>query len=456
MLETEHGRAGLGAKQRAILAAAERVFIAQGFRRGRVDAIAAEAAVSKQTIYNHFGDKEALVLAVIQAAQGQGAGTRPILPGDVGPEPADVDAAFVEVGKALIAALLRPDLAALRRMVNVEAPRYPDLRTAWVAGGPLRAFEWMSGFLSGLVDRGDLEIEVPIRAVGQLVALVGTPVQELSMWGTRPVGDDVLDEVARVETATFLRVYGTRPRPLLAGPRLAALTTASWAEPGPPEPATGRLAHHRAILDAAGATFLEAGYDGAGVDAIADRAGVSKQTIYNHFGDKQHLFVAAVQAAQRSAQSNLDPLLLELAGVPRDVEQTLRDCCAGVARLATDPRLTALRNLLMFEIPHHPELRRAWSGGGAGPLARALATYFARLAALGALSVPDPTRPAAELLALVASEARSLAEWGGRGLDEAALEMVTEGAVEFLLSAYGGGRPAGLAGARRIGPASAT
>src|SRR3954466_113264 len=53
----------------------------------------------------------------------------------------------------------------------------------------------------------------------------------------------------------------------------------------------------QAILDAATAAFLRHGY-AASVDDIAAVAGVGKQTVYRHFGDKQALFLAAVAAAR--------------------------------------------------------------------------------------------------------------------------------------------------------------
>src|SRR5215510_13880529 len=52
-------------KREAILDAAFRVFAEQGYDQAGVDAIAAEAGVAKATIYNHFGDKESLLRAII-------------------------------------------------------------------------------------------------------------------------------------------------------------------------------------------------------------------------------------------------------------------------------------------------------------------------------------------------------------------------------------------------------
>jgi AcrR family transcriptional regulator len=54
------------AKQDAIVAAATRLFSHYGYRKTTVDLIAHEAEVAKPTLYAHFGDKEAIFVAVCQ------------------------------------------------------------------------------------------------------------------------------------------------------------------------------------------------------------------------------------------------------------------------------------------------------------------------------------------------------------------------------------------------------
>src|ERR1700722_19192432 len=48
------------------------------------------------------------------------------------------------------------------------------------------------------------------------------------------------------------------------------------------------------IARAALRLFLRDGFARTSVDAIADEAGVSKRTIYNHFGDKENLFLSII------------------------------------------------------------------------------------------------------------------------------------------------------------------
>ncbi len=49
-----------------------------------------------------------------------------------------------------------------------------------------------------------------------------------------------------------------------------------------------------AILDGAIDVFISLGYELASMDKIAETAGVSKRTVYNHFGSKENLFQAVL------------------------------------------------------------------------------------------------------------------------------------------------------------------
>ena len=61
-------REGSLEKRTAILAAARDLFVHQGVDRVSMDAIAARAAVSKRTVYDYFGDKRRLFLAILSDA----------------------------------------------------------------------------------------------------------------------------------------------------------------------------------------------------------------------------------------------------------------------------------------------------------------------------------------------------------------------------------------------------
>src|SRR5215211_2476131 len=61
-----HPTASASAAER-ILAAADKLFYTQGIRAVGVDTVAAEAGVSKRTLYNYYPSKDALIAAYLTA-----------------------------------------------------------------------------------------------------------------------------------------------------------------------------------------------------------------------------------------------------------------------------------------------------------------------------------------------------------------------------------------------------
>ena len=67
------------------------------------------------------------------------------------------------------------------------------------------------------------------------------------------------------------------------------------------------------ILDTAAEVFAESGFAGARMDAIADRAGVNKATIYYHIGDKKTLYTRVLHEHFANAGDQFDRVLLRTA-----------------------------------------------------------------------------------------------------------------------------------------------
>src|SRR5690349_8081888 len=117
------------AKRQAILQAATEAFLHSGYAAS-VDEIAAVAGVGKQTVYRHFGDKQALFLAAVAAAR---ATTVPAAPA-AAPSPDEPLAGLTEVGERILAVALSPTVAALHRLTIAEIGNHPELSTHWSDG----------------------------------------------------------------------------------------------------------------------------------------------------------------------------------------------------------------------------------------------------------------------------------------------------------------------------------
>ena len=163
----------------------------------------------------------------------------------------------------------------------------------------------------------------------------------------------------------------------------------------PPGPASERRSDrkHRAILAAATATFLEHGYRGTSMDAVATAAGVSKQTIYQHFGDKRRLFTEMIAGTVQVASDPVHEEVRRLAagGDRGDLAKELRDLARRLLTLVLSPDVLRLRRLVIAEARQFPELGAIFHELGPGRTIGALARTFAELNRAGRLDAPDAT-----------------------------------------------------------------
>ena len=144
----------------------------------------------------------------------------------------------------------------------------------------------------------------------------------------------------------------------------------------------------RAIIEAATTAFLEHGFRGTSMDAVAAAAAVSKQTVYQHFGDKQRLFLELVAATVQEAS---DPVYAEVRRLADSghLENDLRDLARRLLTLVLQPAMMRLRRLIVAEARQYPELGQIFYDLGPGRTIAALADTFAALAHQGRLNTRD-------------------------------------------------------------------
>lgn len=130
-------REGSAQKRSAILQAARARFLADGFDRTSMDLVAAEAGVSKRTVYDYYGDKRTLLAAVVdQTIEGlsaavQGAIDENLI--DVPRSAAGLEDALIAFAEHITASAIgSSDYSALMRLLSTEAANLPDASSmAW-------------------------------------------------------------------------------------------------------------------------------------------------------------------------------------------------------------------------------------------------------------------------------------------------------------------------------------
>jgi AcrR family transcriptional regulator len=160
----------------------------------------------------------------------------------------------------------------------------------------------------------------------------------------------------------------------------------------------------RAIVEAATAAFVEHGYRGTSMDALAAAAGVSKQTVYQHFGDKERLFreliAATVQAASDPVEAEVRRLT-DSGRADKDLDKELRDLARRLLTLVLQPQMLRLRRLVIAESRRFPDLGRHFYDLGPGRTIAALAETFAELTRQGRLEADDANLAASQFNWLV-------------------------------------------------------
>jgi AcrR family transcriptional regulator len=198
------------AKRESIIDAAANVFCREGFGGANIDLIAAEAGVSRQTVYNHHGDKENLLSAVVSeitercnARSFAVLGTFPDHPGDL---EADLVAFAVRLNKNC---LCDRDGKFLRKLIQTEGERNPQLFASWRNEGPGKIWSALAARFARLAFSGYLEIDDPDAAARQFLALINADLQ-LPMLLGEPLSEDQLKASATNAVRTFLRAFGRR------------------------------------------------------------------------------------------------------------------------------------------------------------------------------------------------------------------------------------------------------
>jgi TetR/AcrR family transcriptional regulator, mexJK operon transcriptional repressor len=193
-----------GGKAEAILAAAERAFLASGFGAVTMDAIAREAGVSKATVYAHFTGKEELFGAIVARVSERRFGGFSVEALD----PVDIAASLIAIAQRFLDLVLSPEGIALNRILLGEVTRFPVLGQVFWAAGPERHRAQIEAFLRRADEAGSLAIPDARLAAEQFAALARGEIHLRSLLRLEDSGDPAaLGAAAASAVTTFLRAF---------------------------------------------------------------------------------------------------------------------------------------------------------------------------------------------------------------------------------------------------------
>ena len=194
-------RTGSIRKRASIIAAARQLFTTDGYERTSVDGVAALAQVSKRTIYDYYGDKQRLLIAVVdELAQEVGAVVdRALQHLD---DETDLESALRAFAVTITESALGSDAyRGLFKLMTAETLHVPDLGAHWAHFAPE---DKLIEHLERLEASGELSFSDPRVAAEHLVALtLGTAIERAFSTGDTAVDDYRIELGVRA----FIRAY---------------------------------------------------------------------------------------------------------------------------------------------------------------------------------------------------------------------------------------------------------
>lgn len=172
--------------------------------------------------------------------------------------------------------------------------------------------------------------------------------------------------------------------------------------------------------------FLVKGFEGASINEIAKSSGVSRDTVYRQFADKEALFLAASRHAFRKMSQHLEDVI-RAADPP---EEVLRKVIRYIHLDTRDDRSSGVIRLSIMEAYRVPEIRSALLKESFGFL-NVLTDYLAQQVAAGLLRIANPAETALLIAVLAAGGGSFFVQYQVADPNED--EQQTMQLVEFIL-----------------------
>lgn len=162
------GRPKDPAKRKAILEAAETLFLRNGYDGSSMDAIAAEAGVSKLTVYSHFTDKETLFAFAVKSKCEQ---QIPELLFEL-PAGVPIETVLLNIARGFHGLINSDESIELHRVLITHGAQNPKMAQTFYDAGPQRLIDGMEQLLKQATRDGQLHVSHPLMAADQFFCLV--------------------------------------------------------------------------------------------------------------------------------------------------------------------------------------------------------------------------------------------------------------------------------------------
>ncbi len=190
-----------------------------------------------------------------------------------------------------------------------------------------------------------------------------------------------------------------------------------------------------AILCAARELFLEHGFAEASIDAVTAKAGVSKSTIYGHFGTKEELFHAIVSMRAEHVLNHLE----SLRNPSGDPSTDLEAFAVAFQRVILAPEALAWHRLVIGEAARQPQLAQSLFNAGPAKVLGLVEAYLSGEADRGRLQIDSPAEAAEHFLGLIIGLDFLRGQMGSlQARSDSECRQRAQRVVAVFMAAYGG------------------
>jgi len=197
-------------KRQAILDAAKRAFLRDGVSGVSIDAIAMDAGVSRQTVYNQLGDKDQLLFAVVEDVTARSSALLMGVLASFPDKPDNLHQALTDFAIRLSSRCTCDiDGRTLLRLLEREAKRYPELLAAWSEYGPGKDWPMISDRFAKLAQDGYIDIDDAGLTARHFIALINADLPRDQGTCIMPSEESIRDAATK-GVSTFLRAFGRR------------------------------------------------------------------------------------------------------------------------------------------------------------------------------------------------------------------------------------------------------
>jgi AcrR family transcriptional regulator len=194
------------ARHAELLDTALDMFLENGFQLTTMEGVAAAMGMTKRTIYARYEDKAALFLATVQRAIDRTVTSVEELRAA---ETEDLEATLIAIGQMRIADLSRPEGVRLRRIINTESYRFPQIFSMSYEQGAKPVITFLTDLFRRHDNAGAICVQQPDMAANVFMSMVvGGPVRLLV--SGNPMSSTEIDDWVSAAVRLFLN--GIKPR----------------------------------------------------------------------------------------------------------------------------------------------------------------------------------------------------------------------------------------------------